>query len=80
MPYLSNISVKQNLLDAGCDEETIRRFEEMKRAGNVKGQLKVLAEYRQKLLDCVHEKEKKISCLDYLVYELRKETEADERK
>lgn len=64
-------SVKQNLIDAGCDEKFISSFE--KSICDSKKCEKLLAAHRRKLLDEVHEKEDNISRLDYLVFMMKKE-------
>ena len=35
-------------------------------------QLKLLAGYRFSLLERIHEEEKKIACLDYFIYQIKK--------
>lgn len=62
-----------NMKDAGCSEDTINRFLLCYQAGDIKGELKVLSNHRQTLLDAVHKGQKKIDCLDYLVYQLEQE-------
>jgi hypothetical protein len=62
----------QNMKDAGCSEDTINRFLLCYQAGDVKGELKVLSNHRQVLLDEVHKGQKEIDCLDYLVYQIEK--------
>ncbi len=54
--------------DAGCDSQTIQRFLELQ----TEQQLKLLSLHRKQLLDQVHQGEKCIDCLDYLVYLLEK--------
>lgn len=66
-------SVVQNLEDAGCDGETVEQFMKLEDTGDIQKQLKLLEIQRRSLLDQVHENEKKIDCLDYLVYQLKKE-------
>ncbi|EXM40696.1 MAG: hypothetical protein K6F71_01680 [Ruminococcus sp.] len=66
-----NDSIRQNLIDAGCDEDFIRRFEDCI-CDRSKCE-KLLAQHRRELLDEVHEKEDNISCLDYLVFMMKKE-------
>ena len=64
-------SIKQNLIDAGCNEEFIKKFAD---CICVRSECeKLLAAHRRKLLDEVHKKEENISCLDYLVFMMRKE-------
>lgn len=70
MPRGLALSVIQNLEDAGCDKETVEEFIEL---GETNGQLKLLENHRRGLLDDFHKKQKQIECLDYLVYQIRKE-------
>ena len=63
----------QNLRDAGCPEELIGSFMELYGCGRVKDGLRLLQQHRRSLLDSVHEEERKINCLDYMVYHLEKE-------
>lgn len=62
----------QNMKDAGCSEDTINRFLHCYQAGDIKGELKVLSNHRQTLLDKIHKGQKEIDCLDYLVYQIEK--------
>lgn len=66
-------SIIQNLKDAGCDSKTIEQFLAYREGGEVKKQQKLLFEHRRRLLSHVHKEEKKIDCLDYLAYQLRKD-------
>lgn len=61
-----------NMKDAGCNEDTIQRFLLCYQADDIKGELKVLSNHRQALLDEVHKGQKEIDCLDYLVYQIEK--------
>lgn len=63
----------QNLKDAGCDARTIERFLALAQAGEVGGQLRLLDCHRSALLARVHRDEKRIACLDYLIYTLQRE-------
>ncbi len=64
-------SIRQNLIDAGCDEDFISRFDCC--LCDEKQCEKLLAQHRRELLDEVHAKEDNISCLDYLVYRMKRE-------
>lgn len=66
-------SVIQNLKDAGCDSETVAQFMELGMEGNRQNQLKLLEQHRKRLLEKVHKNEKRIDCLDYLVFQMNKE-------
>ena len=65
--------VIRNLKDAGCSRRDIEQFLALDQAGRTQEQLALLALHRQKLLDKVHAEEKRINCLDYLVYQIRKQ-------
>lgn len=65
--------VIQNLKDAGCSAQCIKRFLFLEREEEKQEQLKLLATHRRQLLKKVHEVEQQINCLDYLVYRLEKE-------
>lgn len=62
----------QNLQDAGCKAEQVKQFLALRDAGDLKGQMKLLRGQRDCLLDEVHMEQKKIDCLDYLVYQMEK--------
>ena len=63
----------RNLKDAGCPEQLISSFMDLYRNGRVKDGLRLLQQHRRALLDGVHAEERKINCLDYMVYHLEKE-------
>lgn len=61
-------AITENLEDAGCDQEMITEF--FDKNGKRDEQLRILKRHRQQLLDRVHKEEKRIDCLDYLVYQM----------
>lgn len=67
-------SMVQNLKDADCDSETIEKFMADLQNGKEASGLKRLAAHRKNLLDSLHRNQKCIDCLDYLVYQMKKET------
>lgn len=69
--YGSKEAVIQNLEDAGCAPDIIECCITYMEQGKKNELLKRLEEHRTGLLDKVHEEEKHIDCLDYLVYQLR---------
>lgn len=69
--YDSKEAVVQNLRDAGCNPDTIRCFMGHFDRGDWKVQLSLLEEHRESILNRVHEGEKQIGCLDYLVYRIK---------
>lgn len=69
-------AIIQNLKDAGCDPKTVKQFLELGEKGSTKEQLDLLSRHRRHLLDRVHREEKRIDCLDYLVYQMEKTEKA----
>ena len=61
-----------NLLDAGCDPALAEQVLALEQAGQYQDQMRLLSAYRQQLLDCLHRDERRIDCLDYLVYQLKR--------
>ena len=70
MVYDNAEAVLQNLRDAGCDARTIERFMELLQAGKITEELGLLDAHRSALLRRVHADEKRIDCLDYLIYQI----------
>lgn len=68
----------QNLVDAGCDRETVQRCMALSQSGKTSGLLRLLASHRKTLLDAVHRNQKQLDCLDYLVYQTEKEQRQEE--
>lgn len=62
----------QNLKDAGCDSETIEKFMADLQKGKEANGLKRLAVHRKNLLDSLHREQKRIDCLDYFIYQMKK--------
>ena len=61
-----------NLKAAGLNKTLIQEFLVCWKAGETTEQLRLLAQKRERLLDRVHQEEKQIHCLDYLVYQIEK--------
>ena len=63
----------QNLKDAGCASDFIQPFMQHYKQGETSEQLRrTLSKQRGLLLDNVHESQRQLDCLDYLIYQLRK--------
>lgn len=73
MNSYNEIAIVQNLIDAGCGEDLIAEFMEALRKDNISKDLKLLQAHRRLLLDNLHKEQKRIDCLDYLVYRMTKE-------
>lgn len=65
-------ALTQNLQDAGCDNETIKEFFELLSKNEMDKIFKLLAKYRETLLKTLHDNQKEIDILDYLILDLRK--------
>lgn len=72
MSESNEASMIQNLKDAGCSRETIAAFVEDLRSDREEEGMKLLAAHRRLILDKLHKEQKKIDCLDYLVYQMEK--------
>lgn len=66
-------NIIQNLKDAGCSKSQIEEFMDYAKKRERNGELKLLKQQRDALLDGLHEKQRMIECLDYLMYQIRKE-------
>ena len=64
-------AVVTNLVDAGCDQELIEKFMKFLVDGKKEAGLSLLAKHRRYLLDCYHADQKRIDCLDYLLYQMK---------
>ena len=69
----SDVSVLDNLRDAGCDDGMIERYREIAANNGQYGPdlIRLLTPYRKALLDALHEDQAKLDCLDYLLFKLR---------
>lgn len=64
--------IHQNLIDAGCNEQTTEQCMTFVKDENISGMLPILSKHRSLLLDSVHTGQKQIDCLDYLIYQIKK--------
>lgn len=60
----------QNLRDAGCGDELIEQFLQLWTSGRRREGLALLRQHRKVLLERCHREERKIDCLDYLIYRM----------
>lgn len=70
----------QNLKDAGCNEKQIKELIELYRKGEEDAICKKLQIHRNNILDNVHKSEKEISCVDYFIYNVKKEKGNDKNE
>jgi len=71
----SREKVVQNLKDAGCGPDIIEDFLLYFDREQKEEQITLLEKHRRELLNVVHKAEKKIYCLDYLIYQIKNEKE-----
>lgn len=69
---LSPAAVEENLRDAGCPCAFVEKFLQCYGDCTPAEQLRLLERQRQALLDQIHESQKKLDCLDYLRYQIKK--------
>ena len=62
--------MRRNLTDAGFPESEIARIISLLEEGRETAVHRILAQHRTALLNTVHENQKRIDCLDYLVYDM----------
>lgn len=66
-------AVIQNLNDAGCTQDVVEQFLTLWEKSERDTQLGFLRRHRRFLLDGIHVEQKKLDCLDYLIYQLEKQ-------
>lgn len=64
-------AVLQNLKDAGCTDEMVENFMALQDSADEEQQIQLLSGHRKKLLEKLHQEEKRIDCLDYLIYQMQ---------
>ncbi len=69
----SREAVIQILQDAGCESELIERYLRLRSQHAFREQKKLLRKHRAALLEAIHGEQKKLDCLDDLLYLLGKE-------
>ena len=64
-------TVLQNLKDAGCTDEMVEKFMALQDSDDEEQQIQLLSGHRKHLLEKLHREEKRIDCLDYLLYQMQ---------
>ena len=72
---LQEAAIRQNLQDAGFDADTTRQCMALWQARQCAQMLQLLAAHRASLLHAIHSSQYKLDCLDYLLYQIKKEME-----
>lgn len=66
-------AVKCNLLDAGCSEVSAAFVDQLVQAGRISDALHELRVIRCNLMDELHQSQRRVDCLDYLIRQTEKE-------
>ena len=72
-----DFSLIRNLRDAGCRAPLIEKILALHESGKLREELRLLARQRCGLLEKVHATQKKVDCLDYLVFKLKQEKQTN---
>ena len=73
MIMMQTANIISNLKDAGCSDMLIEQFLNLLQIGTQKERLRLLNEHRCRLLDSIHKNQKKLDCLDYLIFEMKQQ-------
>ena len=66
-------AVKRNLLDAGCNDASADLVEQLVQAGRISDALHEMKVLRCDLMDELHQSQRRVDCLDYLIRQTEKE-------
>ena len=80
MKTIDKKAVKHNLLDAGCREQTADFVEQLYLAGRLSDALHEMKVFRCDLMDAVHQSQRRVDCLDYLIRQTEKEIKKGDQK
>lgn len=61
------------LEDIGCSQEIIDQYIKLTREKDLEGVIKLLSCQKCRLLDKIHGEQKKLDCIDYIIFHLKKE-------
>ena len=64
-----NQALYHNLIDAKCSQELSKRCYELFEHGQTGQMLILLRGHRKELLNQIHEQQKALDCLDYLIFQ-----------
>ena len=72
--------VKEDLLGAGCGEEDAAAVERLCQSGELAGALHELKVLRCGLMEELHQSQRRVDCLDYLIRQTEKEIKATKER
>ena len=66
-------AVKSNLLDAGCSDQSAVFVDRLVQAGRLSDALHEMKVIRCDLMEALHQSQRRVDCLDYLIRKTEKE-------
>ncbi len=66
-------SVKRNLLDAGCSDASAVLVDRLVQSGRISDALHEMRVLRCELVDQLHQSQRRVDCLDYLIRQTEKD-------
>lgn len=73
--HISRDDIEKNLIDIGCNNQQIQYFFKYYDDNDKKNSIFFLRQQRYRILEKVHQEQKKLDYLDYLVYALKKNSD-----
>ena len=73
-------TVRCNLLDAGCSDESASFVNGLVQTGRLTDALHEMKVIRCDLMDALHQSQRKVDCLDYLIRQTEKEIRSTTEK
>ena len=61
-----------NLSDAGCGSEELQKAKQLYEAGDTEAMIRYFRKFRCSRMDELHESQRKVDCLDYLIRQTAK--------
>ncbi len=68
---MNNYDIMKNLKDAGCDFKIADNIVSLIKADEKTPALNLLLKHKKQLLESLYENQKKIDCLDFLIFNLK---------
>lgn len=69
-------AVRLNLLDAGCSDQSAAFVAQLVQAGRLSDALHEMKVIRCDLMDALHQSQRRVDCLDYLIRQTEKQIQS----
>ena len=73
-------AVKRNLLDAGCSHQSAAFVEQLVQADRLSDALHEMKVIRCDLMEALHQSQRRVDCLDYLIRKTEKEIKTSKER